>query len=652
MQIFSKHSDIPEAQGLFNPENDKDACGVGFVAELSKEPSRKTVSDALEMLVRMTHRGACGCEVNTGDGAGILVAIPHSFFSDIAEKQCNIDLPPRGDYAIGMVFLPTDPKERAKAKEAIAHIAENRGNHLLGWREVPTDNSMLGDSALKTEPKIEQFFVARATNEAGQKLVMDQQMFILRKLIEQAWRVHGMTDDDAYICSLSSRTIVYKGQLTPAQVEEYYPDLANPLFTSYMALVHSRFSTNTFPAWHRAQPMRMLGHNGEINTLRGNVNWMKARQGVMKCESLGLSERSLQKLLPIVPKGQSDSGSFDSVLELLVRAGRDLPEAMMMCIPEAWQNDKLMSREKKDFYRFLSCVMEPWDGPALVSFTDGRFIGATLDRNGLRPGRYYVTKSGRVIMASEVGVVDVEPSDVDLKGRLMPGNILLVDFDAHAVVDDLAMKKRYATARPYGDWLDKEVVTLKNILDSVPAEVQVPPPINETDPAPSAHHHAYGNGNGNGAGPLGKKGVQRLLNPLRAFGYTVETMDMLLLPMAKLAADPLGSMGNDAPLAAISQRPKLIYEYFKQLFAQVTNPAIDPLREKFVTSMRCMIGPEGDITETSQSQAHRLDLDHPMLKPEEMEAIKEMNEYQGWATKVGCRVCNGYRRWMIMLLYL
>lgn len=547
---------------------------------------------------------------------------------------------------MGMVFLPTDEAKYKEAKNVIETTAVNRGHDILGWRKVPTNRAGLGDSAVRTEPVVEQFFVSRATTERAQTLQMEQQMFLLRKLIEHTWRIEGMTDDDAYICSLSSRTVVYKGQLTPAQVETYYLDLQSPDFTSYMALVHSRFSTNTFPAWHRAQPMRMVGHNGEINTLRGNVNWMKARQGVMKCEALGLSERTLQKLLPIVPKGQSDSGSFDSVLELLVRAGRDLPEAMMMCIPEAWQNDALMSDAKKDFYRFHSAIMEPWDGPALVSFTDGRFIGATLDRNGLRPGRYYVTKSGRVIMASEVGVVDVDPADVESKGRLMPGNILLVDFDAHAVIDDVAMKTKYADARPYGAWLKKEVVSLENIMESVPEAHQLVPPINEALPAPAPYHangNGSSNGNGNGNGAAHLHGIQRLLSPLRAFGYTIETIEKMLLPMVKAASDPLGSMGNDAPLAAISQRPKLLYEYFKQLFAQVTNPAIDPLREKLVTSMRCMVGPEGDITETVQGQAHRLDLPHPMLKPEEMAAIKAMN-YEGWVTKVrGNSSClNGY----------
>ena len=614
MQVSCQHSDVPESKGLFNPSNDRDSCGVGFVAELSKSPSRKTITDALEMLVRMKHRGACGCEENTGDGAGILVAMPHEFLSQAVENSSGFELPPQGSYGVGMIFLPKDSQIYETSRSILQQILESRGHKLLGCRVVPTNNVDLGKGALDTQPIIEQFFITGSTSPNGK--TMEQQMYVLRKLIEQAWRVAGITDDDAYICSLSSETIIYKGQLTPAQVEEFFLDLQHPGFTSYMALVHSRFSTNTFPAWHRAQPMRMLGHNGEINTLRGNVNWMKARQGVMRCTGLSVSERTLQKLLPVIPVDQSDSGSFDSVLELLVRSGRDLPEAMMMCIPEAWQNDQLMPRTKKDFYKFHSCIMEPWDGPALVAFTDGRFIGATLDRNGLRPGRYYITKDDRVIMASEVGVVDVAPENIAKKGRLMPGNIFLVDFDGHEVVDDEAMKQKYSTARPYGKWLDQEVVRLLDILKSVPHPVKAPE-IQGAAP------------NNNGSTPTGLK---KIIRPLKAFGFTNETIHTLLLPMASKAADPLGSMGNDSPLAAMSERPKLLYEYFKQLFAQVTNPAIDPLREKLVTSMRSMIGPEGDITETHPDQAHRLDLPHPFLKPKEMQAMKEM-QYKGWATK-------------------
>jgi glutamate synthase (NADH) len=634
---------------LFDPKNDKDACGVGFVAQLSKQPNHQTVADALEMLVRMTHRGACGCEANTGDGAGILVALPHDWLRAKALTDVGITLPQPGSYAVGMVFFPKDPDQRAAAKAIIEEAATSRGNPILGWRTVPTSKQAadLGASAIATEPVVEQCFVARAEGDtptdSTHPLSMEQQMFLLRKLTEQRFRKSGFSDDDAYFCSLSSRTIVYKGQLTPSQVATYYPDLTDPEFTSYMALVHSRFSTNTFPAWHRAQPMRMLGHNGEINTLRGNVNWVKSRQGGMQCDALGVDQKTLKKLLPIIPLDQSDSGTFDAVLELLVRTGRDPPEAMMMMIPEAWQNDPSMSQERQDFYRFHSAIMEPWDGPALVSFTDGRFIGATLDRNGLRPGRYYITKSGRVVMASEVGVVDIDPADVEKKGRLMPGNILLVDFDAGEVVDDTAMKAKYAGARPYGQWLDSQTVTLDDIMTT------------HKQPAAALNGNGNGlhtNGNGkvylNGNGKVHSEmepwkqhpeiaGVNGILAPLVAAGYSIETLRKLLAPMAASGADPLGSMGNDAPLAAMSRRPKLLYDYFKQLFAQVTNPAIDPIREKIVISMRSMIGPEGDLSASpSAPAAHRLELAQPLLSPEELSAIKSMQASgeRGWRTKV------------------
>ncbi|XP_020540735.1 glutamate synthase [NADH], amyloplastic isoform X2 [Jatropha curcas] len=389
----------------------------------------------------------------------------------------------------------------------------------------------------------------------------------------------------------------------------------------WMPWVHSRFSTNTFPSWDRAQPMRVLGHNGEINTLRGNVNWMKAREGLLKCKELGLSKNEMKKLLPIVDASSSDSGAFDGVLELLVRAGRSLPEAIMMMIPEAWQNDKNMDPHRKALYEYFSALMEPWDGPALISFTDGRYLGATLDRNGLRPGRFYVTRSGRVIMASEVGVVDIPPEDVLRKGRLNPGMMLLVDFEKHIVVDDEALKQQYSLARPYGEWLKRQKIELKDVVGSVPESDMAIPPIAGVVPV------------SNSDDSMENMGIHGLLLPLKAFGYTVEALEMLLLPMAKDGTEALGSMGNDAPLAVMSNREKLSFEYFKQMFAQVTNPPIDPIREKIVTSMECMIGPEGDLTETTQEQCRRLSLKGPLLSIEEMEAIKKMN-YRGWRSKV------------------
>ncbi|KAF8042872.1 hypothetical protein BT93_A1255 [Corymbia citriodora subsp. variegata] len=620
--VRSALSAVPEKPlGLYDPKFDKDSCGVGFVAELSGETSRKTVTDALEMLIRMSHRGACGCETNTGDGAGILVALPHEFYQEVVREN-GFQLPPPGEYAVGMLFLPTSESRREESKKVFQKVAESLGHMVIGWRSVPTDNSGLGKSALETEPVIEQVFI---TPSSRSKVDLERQMYILRRVSMVAIRAalnlqHGSAKD-FYICSLSSRTVVYKGQLKPVQLKDYYyADLGDERFTSYMALIHSRFSTNTFPSWDRAQPMRVLGHNGEINTLRGNVNWMKAREGLLKCNELGLSKNELKKLLPIVDASSSDSGAFDGVLELLVRAGRSLPEAVMMMIPEAWQNDKNMDPQRKALYEYFSALMEPWDGPALISFTDGRYLGATLDRNGLRPGRFYITHSGRVIMASEVGVVDIPPEDVSRKGRLNPGMMLLVDFEKHIVVDDEALKQQYSMARPYGEWLRRQKIELKDIVDSVPESKKIAPAIAGVVAASADDDN------------MENMGIHGLLAPLKAFGYTVEALEMLLLPMAKDGTEALGSMGNDTPLAVMSDREKLTFEYFKQMFAQVTNPPIDPIREKIVTSMECMIGPEGDLTETTEQQCHRLSLKGPLLSIEEMEAVKKMN-YIGWKSK-------------------
>ncbi|KAJ6672830.1 GLUTAMATE SYNTHASE 1 [NADH] CHLOROPLASTIC [Salix viminalis] len=596
--------------------------GLGLWLNYQGKNSRKTVNDALEMLVRMAHRGACGCETNTGDGAGILVALPHDFYKEEA-KDIGFELPPSGEYAVGMFFLPTSDNRREESKNVFTKVAESLGHTVLGWRPVPTDNSGLGNGALQTEPVIEQVFL---TATPRSKADFEQQMYILRRVsmvaIRAALNLQYGAVKDFYICSLSSRTVVYKGQLKPDQLKDYYyADLGNERFTSYMALVHSRFSTNTFPNWERAQPMRVLGHNGEINTLRGNVNWMKAREGLLKCKELGLSKNEMKKLLPIVDANSSDSGAFDGVLELLIRSGRSLPEAVMMMIPEAWQNDKNMDPQKRALYEYTSALMEPWDGPALISFTDGQYLGATLDRNGLRPGRFYVTRSGRVIMASEVGVVDIPPEDVLRKGRLNPGMMLLVDFEKHMVVDDEALKQQYSLARPYGEWLKRQKIELSDIVNSVQESERVAPAISGVVDASDDDESMV------------NMGIRGLLAPLKAFGYTVEALEMLMLPMAKDGNEPLGSMGNDAPLAVMSNREKLAFEYFKQMFAQVTNPPIDPIREKIVTSMECMIGPEGDLTETTEEQCHRLSLKDPLLSIGEMEAIKKMN-YNGWRSKV------------------
>ncbi|GBG81168.1 hypothetical protein CBR_g31844 [Chara braunii] len=624
------HSALPrKPMGLYDPAFESDACGVGFIAELSAEPSRKLVAEALDMLMRMSHRGAVGCEENTGDGAGILVALPHGFFQAVLREELGVELPPAGGYAVGMLFLPVNEQRRRLGKQMFADRAEALGHKILAWRPLRTNNAGLGRGALETEPVIEQVFVSPSALRPD--VDFEKQLFILRRYVEGEFRealgLERGSPRDLYICSLSSKTVVYKGQLKPEQLPRYYADLADERFAAYTALVHSRFSTNTFPSWERAQPMRVLGHNGEINTLRGNINWMRARQGLLKCEALGLPPQELRKLMPIVDEDSSDSGAFDGVLEFLIRTGRNPPESVMMMIPEAWQNDTHMEEKKKQLYQYHSALMEPWDGPALIAFTDGRYIGATLDRNGLRPGRYYITHSGRVIMGSEVGVVDVDPKDVKKKGRLNPGMMLLVDFDEHIVVEDAEMKRKYSNARPYGEWLSRQMMTLEDIVRQfadAPEQLRAPPVNGVLADADLTD---------DGGSTTENRGLTKILAPLKAFGYTGEALEMLLLPMARDGMEALGSMGNDTPLACMSGRPKLLFEYFKQMFAQVTNPPIDPIREAVVTSTECMIGPEGDQTETTEEQCHRLSLKGPLLSLEEMEAVKKM-DYRGWRTKV------------------
>ena len=591
---------------------------MGFVGELSKIPTRQNVTQALEMLVRMTHRGACGCEENTGDGAGILASIPHDFL----RANLPFDLPAPEEYGLGMFYLPKDdPAGKAACVKAVEASCKELGFDVLGWRDVPTDSAAadLGDSALATEPDVAQLFVVPSKEASASSVPLETQLYVLRRLAtvrtKQARAAANTNDvlDDFYVCSMSSRTVVYKGQLKPDQVMPYFPDLQDENFTTYLSLVHSRFSTNTFPSWDRAQPLHMMGHNGEINTLKGNSNWMLAREGLIDVtEKLGVTEALQAELGPTIEGGLSDSGAFDSVLELLVKGGgRSLAEAMMLMIPEAWQNNPHMDADRRAFYEFHSAVMEPWDGPALVTFTDGTQVGATLDRNGLRPGRFYVTKTGRIVMASEVGVVDIPPEDIEQKGRLRPGNILLVDFDKGTILQDADMKAQIAAKRPYADWVKNQVIE----LDALVAEAS-------STTAPAI------NGVRDDA-----TGVMGLLAPLRAAGFTREALDMILLPMIGTGSEALGSMGNDAPLAVMSEIPKLTFEYFKQMFAQVTNPPIDPIREEVVTSLECMVGPEGDLVTTQETSAHRLRLKSPLLTVPQMEAIKSM-DHRGWTSRV------------------
>jgi glutamate synthase (NADPH/NADH) large chain len=589
---------FPQKYGLYDPAFEKESCGVGFVADVNGVRSHQIVRDADEVLRRMTHRGACGCEPNTGDGAGVLTALPHEFLRKVARDELKTRLPEPGRFAAGVVFLPTIEAERARCKAVVERIVAEQKQRVVGWRRVPTqaDLADVGPAARASQPEIEQLFIAagdRFKDEA-----FERQLYLIRKRASHALRQdRSLTQAGRfYVCSLSTKVIVYKGMLTPEQVVPFYPDLADPDYTTHLAMVHSRFSTNTFPSWDRAQPCRFMAHNGEINTLRGNVNWMFARQGVLKSPLFG---DELSKVFPIVEPDCSDSGNFDNVLEFLLMTGRSLPEAVMMMIPEAWQNHESMSKLKQFFYEYNSCLMEPWDGPASIAFTDGKYIGAVLDRNGLRPSRYYLTHDDKVVMASEVGVLPVEPSRVRAKGRLQPGRMFLIDFEQGRMIPDDELKSDIASRRPYEVWVRNQRIEL-----------------NDLDTAHEPH----------GFDP------DTLLPRMQAFGYTTETMQFMLLPLVQEERDPIGSMGNDSALACLSDQPRLLYDYFRQLFAQVTNPAIDSIREEVIMSLECYIGPEGNLCDSTPKHAHRLLAPHPILANEELAALKHV-DYRGWKAR-------------------
>ncbi len=593
---------FPEKTGLYDPANEKDSCGVGFVAHIKGKPSHQIMLDAYHVNSRMDHRGGCGFEENTGDGAGILTALPNSFMEKIA-SELGIALPPRGLYAVGNIFLPQNEEDRSICKSTIEKIIAEEGQAFLTWRPVPTnaDKANVGPAALAAMPVIEQLFVGSNIQTPGKSgdRAFDRALFIIRKRLTATLRAQGVLKEPhmLYACSLSPNVIVYKGMLTPGQLFPFYEDLEDEAYETHLAMVHSRFSTNTFPSWDRAQPNRYMSHNGEINTLRGNKNQMTARQGVVSSPLFG---EDIDKVFPIVEPGFSDSGTFDNVLEFLLLSGRSLQESIMMMIPEAWQSDVNMSQKKKDFYEFHSALMEPWDGPASIVFSDGHYIGAVLDRNGLRPSRYYLTHDDKVIMASEVGVLPVDPANVKAKGRLRPGKMFLIDFEQGRLIPDEELKNDFASRRPYGKWLQDQKLELKHI-----PEARL-----EADNDPTS-----------------------LLKKMQAFGYTIETMQFMLLPLVTEARDPLGSMGNDTALACLSDKSRMIYDYFKQLFAQITNPPIDSIREEVVMSLECFIGPEGNLLETSEMHAHRLHIPHPILSNEELGALKHM-EYRGWKSQV------------------
>ncbi len=588
----------PEAHGLYDPANETENCGVGFVAHIKGKRSHSIVTDAARILLHMDHRGGCGCEENTGDGAGILTALPTEFLARVAKEEMGVELPAAGKYGAGVVFLPQDAAQRATCKRTVEDLIVQQGQTLLGWRELPVDfdGADIGKTAREFAPHFEMLFVGAA--EGLDQEGLDRQLFVIRKLASHKLRDSDMSQALAfYVCSLSTKLIIYKGMLTSFQVTAFFKDLQAEDYTSHLAMVHSRFATNTFPSWDRAQPLRFMSHNGEINTVEGNSNWMFARQGVMESELWG---DDLQKLFPIVEPHTSDSGRFDNALEMLYHSGRTLQEVVMMMIPEAWQNHNTMPEDKRAFYEYYSALQEPWDGPASVSFTDGKYIGATLDRNGLRPSRYYVTKDDRVVMASEVGVLDIEPENVVSKGRLQPGRMFLVDFEQGRIIDDGELKSDVASRRPYAEWLATERILLKDIPE--------------------------------GEKPQYLKD-QELLSQMQAFGYTTETMQFMLIPLLLAKKDPIGSMGNDAALACLSDQARMPYDYFRQLFAQVTNPAIDSIREEVIMSLECYIGPEGNLLNTTAKQSHRLALPHPILSNQQMANLKDM-DHRGWKSKV------------------
>ncbi|HET7522501.1 MAG TPA: glutamate synthase large subunit [Bacillales bacterium] len=559
-------------QGLYDPVFEHDACGVGFIANVKGTASHETVEKGLTMLCRQEHRGGRGSDGETGDGAGIMLGIPHRFF----EKHTDFHLPQPGEYAVGMVFLPVDPDRKAYCEKQFESIIRQEGQRLIGWRTVPVNEKAIGQNAKSHQPAFRQIFIARGEN-ARSRIDFERKLYVIRKQVEKALREYIEEDETFYVASLSTRTIVYKGMLTPAQIDQFYLDLQDPLFQSHFALVHSRFSTNTFPSWERAHPNRYLIHNGEINTLRGNMNWMYAREKMCASEAFG---EDINRVLPVVDSEGSDSAALDNVLEFLALGGRSLPHAAMMMIPEPWDRDDNIKDPLKAFYEYHSTLMEPWDGPTSIAFCDGTQIGAVLDRNGLRPGRYYITNDDHLIFASEVGVLDIPEETIIRKERLQPGQLLLVDFDEGRIVPNREAKLRIAEEHPYRRWLDEHLVHVDSLPDAAaPAEVD---------------------------------GTE-LTRRQKAFGYTYEEITKNIKPMITEGKDPIGSMGFDAPLAVLSNRPQLLYNYFKQLFAQVTNPPIDAIREESVTSTMTTLGAEGNLLKPEPASCRHIRLESPII---------------------------------------
>jgi len=583
----SVQTGLPPAQGLYDPRNEHDACGIGFVASLRGQKSHDIVRKGIEVLINLTHRGACGCDPETGDGAGVLIQIPHEFFA----RECSglgFTLPAPGAYGVGMTFLPVEKHQRLQCEGILERILREEGLSVIGWRDTPVRASAIGRVARGSQPYIQQIFVNRPMGM--DENTFERKLYIVRKRAESEIASSDMEDRETfYIPSLSARTIVYKGLLLAPQIANFYEELADPSVKSALCLVHQRFSTNTFPSWKLAHPYHYVAHNGEINTLRGNVNWMHARQSLLRSPLFG---EDISKLFPIIEAGGSDSANFDNAVELLFQSGRSLPHVMAMLIPEAWAGNPHMSPEKQAFYEYHASLMEPWDGPAVIAFTDGRVIGAILDRNGLRPGRYTVTHDDMVVMASEAGVLEFEPENVKLKGRLQPGKMFLVDTVEGRIVSDREIKQRLSFQQPYAAWLKENQVKLDQLPE--PARVH------------AANHETI----------LGRE---------RAFGYTDEDLKMILEPMACKGEEPIGSMGTDTPLACLSDRPQPLFNYFRQLFAQVTNPPIDPIREEMVMSLISYIGTERNILEETPRNCHTLKLPHPILTNRELEQLRRVS---------------------------
>ncbi|WP_082676631.1 glutamate synthase large subunit [Shouchella shacheensis] len=579
--------EFPKKQGLYDPQFEHDNCGIGFLAHMKGKKSHKVIEDALVMLENLEHRGGQGDEVNTGDGAGMLLQIPHRFL----KTATAFSLPEAGDYGVGMLFLPQEQSVRSTCKKKIELILEEEALDVIGWRSVPTDDSMLGQAALRSMPQIEQLFIQKP--EALGVEAFERKLYVVRKRCENSLDQIVPESESFYFASFSSRTVVYKGMLTTAQVSQFYLDINNPAFESALALVHSRFSTNTFPSWERAHPNRYMIHNGEINTVKGNVNWMHAREANFTSELFG---EDIEKIKPVIDKSGSDSSMFDNTLEFLSLSGRSLAHSAMMMIPEPWQNNAQLSPERRAFYEYHSTLMEPWDGPTAIVFTDGAKIGASLDRNGLRPSRYYVTKDDYIVMSSEVGVLDIAPENVEKKERLHPGHMLLIDLEEGRIIPDEEVKTQIASEHPYAEWVGDHLIQLEDVLESA-----------------------------NVCDTNFEKVKQRQL----AFGYTYEELNKMIIPMVKEAGDPVGSMGYDSPLAVLSKRPQLLYNYFKQLFAQVTNPPIDAIREVVVTATGTTIGAERNLLNPEPLSCRHIHLPQPILNNEELAKLRH-NKMEGF----------------------